>query len=56
VCFESYEGLIYIPKTDSLSTVQNQVQFISNDSPSMDYILDVEDVIAKKLPNSIMKN
>jgi len=46
---ESYEGLIYIPKTDSLSTVQNQVQFISNDSPSMDYILDVEDVIAKKI-------
>jgi ABC-2 type transport system permease protein len=46
---ESYEGLIYIPKTDSLSTVQNQVQFISNDSPSMDYILDVEDIIAKKI-------
>ena len=46
---ESYEGLIYIPKTDSLSTVQNQVQFISNDSPSMDYILDVEDVIEKKI-------
>lgn len=46
---ENYEGLIYIPKTDSLSTVQNQVQFISNDSPSMDYILDVEDIIAKKI-------
>jgi len=46
---ESYEGLIYIPKTDSLSTVQNQVQFISNDSPSMDYILDVEEVIEKKI-------
>lgn len=46
---KSFEGLIYIPKTDSLSTVQNQVQFISNDSPSMDYILDVEDVIAKKI-------
>lgn len=46
---ESYEGLIYIPKTDSLSTVQNQVQFISNDSPSMDYISDLEEVIAKKI-------
>jgi ABC-2 type transport system permease protein len=46
---ERYEGLIYIPKRDSLSTVQNQVQFISNDSPSMDYILDVEDVIEKKI-------
>lgn len=46
---ERYEGLIYIPKTDSLSTVQNQVQFISNDSPSMDYILDVEDIIEKKI-------
>ncbi|MCB0443512.1 MAG: ABC transporter permease [Flavobacterium sp.] len=46
---ESYEGLIYIPKTDSLSTVQNQVQYISNDSPSMDYIFDIEDVIEKKI-------
>ena len=49
VLSERYEGLIYIPKTDSLSTVQNQVQFISNDSPSMDYILDVEDIIEKKI-------
>jgi len=49
VLTERYEGLIYIPKTDSLSTVQNQVQFISNDSPSMDYILDLEDVIEKKI-------
>ena len=49
VLSERYEGLIYIPKTDSLSTVQNQVQFISNDSPSMDYILDVEDIIANKI-------
>lgn len=49
VISERYAGLIYIPKTDSLSTVQNQVQYISNDSPSMDYIFDVEDVIARKI-------
>jgi ABC-2 type transport system permease protein len=46
---ERYEGLIFIPKTDSLSTVQNQIQFISNDGPSMDYILEVEEIIAKKI-------
>ncbi len=49
VISERYAGLIYIPKTDSLSTVQNQVQYISNDSPSMDYIFDVEDIIGRKI-------
>jgi len=46
---ERYEGLIFIPKVDSLHKVKNKIQYISNDSPSLDYISDVEDVISKKL-------
>jgi len=46
---ERYEGLIYVPKTASLAEIQKSVQYISNDSPSMDYIMDIEEIIAKKI-------
>ena len=46
---ESYEGLIYIPKTDSLKQLEKSIQYISNDSPSMSYIGDIEDIIQEKL-------
>ena len=46
---ERYEGLIYIPKSDSLVNLQKAVQYISNDSPSMDYLMDIEAIIAKKI-------
>lgn len=46
---ERYEGLIYIPKSDSLVNLQKSVQYISNDSPSMDYLMDIEAIIAKKI-------
>ena len=45
---ERFEGVIYIPK-DSLVTLQKSIQFISNDSPSMDYVMDIERIIAKKI-------
>jgi ABC-2 type transport system permease protein len=46
---ESYEGLIYIPKVTQNDSLQNKVQFISNDSPSVNYISGLEEVIAKKI-------
>ena len=46
---ERYEGLIYFPKSDSLAQVKNNVQYISNDSPSMDYIIEIEEIISKKI-------
>lgn len=46
---ESYEGLIYIPKTSDDKVLENKIQYISNDSPSLTFIEDVEDVIAKKI-------
>ena len=45
----SYEGLLVIPKTENNSKLQKGIQFISNDSPSVSFIEDLEDVIAKKI-------
>lgn len=46
---ESYEGLLYIPKVTNGKDLENKIQFISNESPSISFIENVQDVIAKKL-------
>lgn len=46
---DAYHGLIYIPKTDSIQELIKKVEFVSNDSPSIDYVNDIEDIIADKI-------
>jgi len=46
---ESYEGLLFIPKITDYDVLANKIQFISNDSPNMDLIDDIQQVIAAKL-------
>jgi ABC-2 type transport system permease protein len=46
---ESYEGLLIIPKVEDNSKLQKAIQFVSNDSPSVSFIDNIEDVIAKKI-------
>lgn len=46
---EHYEGLLVIPKTTDSKTLEDNIQYISNDSPSVSFIEDVEDVISQKL-------
>ena len=46
---ESFEGLLFIPKVDDYNTLQNKVQYLSNDSPSISFLGETEDVIAKKI-------
>lgn len=41
----SYEGLIYIPKVVKVQELKEKVVYISEDSPSLEFISDVEDVI-----------
>ncbi len=53
---ESYEGLIYIPKQENPSLLENKVQYISNDSPDLDFIDDIETVIANKITKENYKN
>lgn len=46
---ESYEGLLYIPKASNSKDFESKIQFISNSSPSISFIENVQDVIASKL-------
>ncbi|WP_338408603.1 ABC transporter permease [uncultured Flavobacterium sp.] len=46
---ESFEGLLYIPKVASAKELENKIQFISNESPSISFIESVQGIIAKKL-------
>ena len=46
---ESYEGLLYIPKVSNSRDFESKIQFISNDSPSISFIENIQDQIASKL-------
>jgi len=46
---ESYEGLLVIPKESDNGKLQKKIQYVSNDSPSVSFVEDIEDVIAKKM-------
>lgn len=42
---KSYEGLLYVPKVDSLQQLTDRVEYISEDSPSIEFISEVEEVV-----------
>ena len=46
---ESYEGLLIIPKSTDNNALQKNIQYVSNDSPNITFIDDVQDIIAKKI-------
>ncbi len=46
---ESYEGLLIIPNAEDNDKLQKGVQYVSNDSPSVSFVEDLEDNIAKKI-------
>ena len=49
VVAERYEGILYIPKNLDNKALTTQIQYISNESPSMSFIEDLQDIIGKKL-------
>lgn len=53
---ESYEGLLYIPQVKDPNNLKSGIEYISNDSPSMEFIKDIEDVIAKKITTMNYQN
>ena len=53
---ESYEGLIFIPKQENPSFLENKVQYISNESPDLDFIDDIETIVANKITKENYKN
>ncbi|MES2544152.1 MAG: ABC transporter permease [Bacteroidota bacterium] len=46
---ESYEGLIIIPNTADNKTLENKIEYISNDSPGIGFVEDIEYAIAQKI-------
>ena len=49
VTAEAYEGIVHIPKVDSLKQLETGIRYISNESPGMMFIEDLENDIATKL-------
>jgi ABC-2 type transport system permease protein len=52
---KSYEGLLYIPKVSSVQELKEKVEYISEDSPSLDFISDVEEVIDSVITQENLK-
>ncbi|WP_310594822.1 ABC transporter permease [Flavobacterium sp.] len=46
---ETYEGVLFIPKAKNNTTLENQIQFISNESPSISFVEKTQEVISKKM-------
>jgi ABC-2 type transport system permease protein len=46
---ENYEGLLYIPKVNNHKDLENKIQFISNESPSISFVENIQEIVAKKL-------
>lgn len=52
---QDFEGLIYVPKVDSLSELTSKVEYLSNDSPNLDFVSGIEDVVNNKLTKHNLK-
>ena len=52
---KNYEGLLYIPKVTSVQDLKEKVEYISEDSPSLDFISDVEEVIDSVITQENLK-
>ena len=56
VAKEKYEGVLFIPKLANNKELQTRIQYISNDSPAMLFVEDLQDVIATKLTKINFQN
>ncbi len=50
----THEGLLFIPKRDSINEIASNIQFFSKESPSMITISNLESILEKKLQNRKM--
>lgn len=53
---EKYNGLIYIPKSDDIKEYETKVTYISNDSPSLGFVSQIESLIAGKITHVNLEN
>jgi ABC-2 type transport system permease protein len=52
VAAEKYEGILFIPKSTDNKALSEEIQYISNESPSRSFIENLQDIIGKKLTTS----
>ena len=53
---EGYEAMLFIPKSSDNKNLEKNIQYVSNDSPSLSFLSDLEDVIAKKITRLNFEN
>ncbi|MDN3708944.1 ABC transporter permease [Myroides ceti] len=53
---KAYEGVLYIPKYDSIGKYENGIQYISEDSPSLGFVSQVENTMNRKLTKYNLSN
>ncbi|WP_338409628.1 ABC transporter permease [uncultured Flavobacterium sp.] len=51
----NFNGLLYIPKVDSIQQLATTVEYISEESPSIDFIISVEQIINSTLTTDKLK-
>lgn len=56
VSLKSYEGVLFIPKMDNVADYEKSVQYISEDSPSLMFVTEVENIMASKLTKQNLLN
>jgi ABC-2 type transport system permease protein len=49
---KGYIGLLYIPLQKNLKSYENKIQFISNDSPSLSFVANLESTVENQLTKS----
>lgn len=52
---KNYEGLIFVPKVGISKELVTKVEYISDDSPSLEFVSDIEKVIDNHLTNDNLK-
>lgn len=51
----SYEGMLFVPKVNNIQEIKDKVEYISEDSPSIEFISNIEDVIDSTLTQENFK-
>ncbi|HUH26560.1 MAG TPA: ABC transporter permease, partial [Flavobacterium sp.] len=53
---ENYEGILFIPKKEQLKDYENAIEYVSEDSPSLVFISNIESILSEKLTRQNMNN
>lgn len=57
VHLKTYDGILFIPKFDDLKDYEKGVEFVSEESPAMGFVTDIESIISNQLTEmNLVKN